>query len=869
MSSKQLTTTTQLVDAVKYRKASSSSLQISPVLLSEGHQSTDEQPSSATTNRKPSRNTESSILVSQQLQLEIAPSEPHNVRPKSSSNEKQQMVETIDDIKPFDTQVQKCNEIAKEGKPTADKSAEELLAWVSTEVSDWRVKQLKMLMRYIIDLLDGTPAHASEAVTNGLHRVSARIGSDFGEWPKISTMVLLGYTTCFKTLLYLGLYNINFDADLVLRMVKWQMAYREISYIYLSYQEQFNREIHSEVHALCVRSPNSINNSLARRILSDLKRVAHQSGHWSRSSRLKGSNYYGSHLQNTDTILAAKQFATNTDVSWADLDNREPNTPFDTEQEFITLVMSAVAAVDKAFQIKRNPSEWEDLRESLTAFGVCDNEGDLYTEFSMAGFGNRTGFLQFYPYDFLTPIGCQKLIFCAPESALEGSLKSHENKTTESIKHIDPYTIRIRYEDGSETVLAFIGDVSFARIPEGVKSVSSVTDGIIFQYHNTSLVEERDYRRLGDITMAMTRKIISNSQGKPCPTPKGIASIAFCLTRPWKTWRGVCIADGPVSLVAMNSLKEKMESMNLPSSSRPASVEADSTWDGYNMDLEVFGIARRGEHQPASFTLLAYLAHLCTHPAFNWPHISATVPFKLGDPNTVVLLSDWDVDRLIEFGKHQCDARLPEKRNVQQSSGLILVDCKRPWDVIIVFISLFLLCLLPSIFSNFDRWTSRLSNGLECLGTVFVPVFALYLFCMHRTWNVRDMVRGLRLCDTLELAERVSGRPKEETALLCKKQGVARHFFHSFSNSIALSGQQGFGYTMCIGGLNAQQLMKLGVIFLASFDTYRPVGMIDVHGYLALEKDSELDVWRAKKGRLEKGVYRTLTEEEVEHLFIR
>lgn len=103
--------------------------------------------------------------------------------------------------------------------------------------------------------------------------------------------------------------------------------------------------------------------------------------------------------------------------------------------------------------------------------------------------------------------------------------------------------------------------------------------------------------------------------------------------------------------------------------------------------------------------------------------------------------------------------------------------------------------------------------------------------------------------------------------MIAKSQGIARQVFQPTGNSVALSGSDGMGQTSS-DGLDASKLHDIGVLFLSKQDSTRPIGMIDVGGYLELIEDNNSRTWTARESKLDAGVLRILSRSYVEDVRI-
>lgn len=736
--------------------------------------------------------------------------------------------------------------------------------------SEWKMLHLQQLMKYIDTLLpdddertNADKLNARKVVSSALRRVAFRLLTATPDNDDYIPVLKYGYISCFKSLMYLEMYDIEFDVNFVVDLVQWQFAYQCISTLCYLYQLRFNEKVHAAYHRLVRSAPNIVKSPLTKMIVNDLKELAHQRGPWASSTRNETGNLYGSHLQDSDDILLAKKYAKNGNIDFSDIDNRVPNTLADTEQEFITFIQAAVSAVDKQFGIERSSEEWSDFRKSLTAYGVCDHDGDLYGNYSITVPDERYGNLNFSVYDLLTPIGFNDTYLSCPEPN-KWRLPSTPETSVKSMSYLDPRTVKIVRDDDSEEIIGFFGDVSFVDLPAGVHLVSTDPNNCILyvQYDNPSSIDGRDTKSLDEYTRAIAEKVIPNDLDTPYPSPFGIQSIAFCLTRPWKNWRGIGVANGAASVVTMNDLKTYFESVE-----KYTAGNVTISWKGYNMDFEVMALGRSVKQIPTSFNLLAYLAHICTHPKFDWDHVSSSSTIEIGRTDIVICSNSEDVEKFINFEKANCYDRFIINEPIDSREGYILVKCRRPWDLFALFLFLFVFSITPAISRPSSRWNDGMSEALQNIGMGMAPILLIYTLARYRGWDVRDMIKGRKKCRTLEDAEKACSMTKEEISMTAKKQKVAKDVFQTVSNSVSLNGREGNGLTSC-RGLSAAKLFDFGVLFISKPEDTVPIGMIDMDGYLTLTKESHAEFFSAKPGDLEPGTWKILSRSELEHVRI-
>lgn len=739
-----------------------------------------------------------------------------------------------------------------------------LKVWLAQDSINPKILNIQRLITYILELSSNEHVNASKAISAAFCRVAPSLAYHDEDNSENTSKVEHGYLACFKSLIYLEIYGVSFDVDLVAGIIRWRVAYKSLGLLCHFYQLKYMGKIRYKYHSYCGITQKIVTPELAKKMLQDLKSIAHQRGKWAISARYESHATYGPRVQPTELSEAAEEFARNGNTVIDDLDNRRPNQTVKKEQEIITIILSAVSAVDAAFGIEREKGEWTDLRECLSAFGVCDNDGDVFGFHSITKESEWYGAIHLGAYELLTPIGYGILTILSPEQSVT---RDESRSKVSSFAHLDQYTIQIRYEDGTEELLAFCGDVRFAKLTMNYQYI--VNDGmtLIIEYNNPSIVDERDRKHLNEITYAIAKKLIRESLTEPYPSPNGIASIAFALQRPWMSWRGINTAQGAVFVQSLNSLKDCLEQSTLYRADR-----SKSDWDGYMIDFEVIAITRRIRKRPDSCVLPIYLAHICSHPIFNWNHKSASTPFLIGSPNIVALFNEEDVDHFITYEKERSkDILVLKRKNApvpENREGGLVVGCNRPWDFLILAIVLFGFCIAPSFDLSEQSWSSAISDAIQNLGTGMAPILLLYLLAIYRGWDVRDMIKGKKRCDSIEIAARVSKRSKEEISMMAKNVGIAREVFQKASNSVALSGGEGDGITTSSNGLDAQKLVDIGVLFISKQDENHPIGMVDVGGYLSMTKDVQTKFWFASEGTLEPGVIKILGRNDLNGVVI-
>lgn len=617
---------------------------------------------------------------------------------------------------------------------------ESVKSWLKEDCANWKLSELKELMKYTISLAESDTSHIRRVVFSAMCRVGTGLAFRDMDDSEIFEVLRFGYVSCFKSLMYLENYNIGFDVDLVVDIVQWQYAYQAVSLLSLNYQLRSNKKIHSVIHQLFAYEPMIISGALTNAVIMDLKNIAHQRGPWARSAVNKNRNLPGHKLQHTDEIVAAEAFIKNSNVQLDDIDDRVPDTPYSVEQDLIITIMSAVSAVDKQFGVSRPTSEWEDLRESLAAFGVCDEDGDVYTNDGILTSEDAYGLYSQCFLDKLCIIGFNSTVFRCLEKRKRKFPEQH------MVKHIFQYgshTIKLEYEDGNEDFLGFFDDVSQVNMSMNATHVVIHETSCSIEYDFTSGIDEREERTLNEISMEMANKVIVGEVSQPYPSPGGIETIGFCLCRHWKTWRGVNIVDGAVAVVAFNNLRNYLDIVDMA-----RNVRVDSSWNGYIIDFEVIALALKIRLKPVSFVLLPYLAHIATYGKFKWEHISCSTAIQLGASDLAVCFNDEDVERFIslESLNSQSLMKISATERLRVRDGYVVVNCRRPWDLVVLCSVLFAFCVAPALTRSVSNWNDGLSEAIQNLGTGVAPIIILYSLARYQEWDVRNMMKGHRKC---------------------------------------------------------------------------------------------------------------------------
>lgn len=734
---------------------------------------------------------------------------------------------------------------------------DELHTWLCSPHDDTRVSQLQVLMAYIIKLAgDATPA-----VPYSMLRVLTHIRADLDQPSELDRLLRFSYCTCFKCLVYLELHDISFDAALVLDVVRWKTAYQTIAYMccdYLVYQ--CGRESNM-LHDLCSNTPKAIDVDAATVLLADLKNMACQTVDWNTSFEPSSKKLYGPKLQSSPTIAAAKAAAAKGAVPWSHLDTRVPNGPADDTQESITLILAHVSAIDKVLGVTREAAEWTSLREFLTLYRFCDEDGDMLHRRSIHWRCESYGILTPAFEDVLTPIGFETVFldcnpFFEPYQVRDTDFKSFE--------HIDPYTLRLERRNGDVEFIAFTCDVSYARLTRDVACVMTNGKQMSINFQRRSVIDARDNDRLHNITMAIKDKVLGEvTVEPPYPSPRGVGAVAHALLRPWGAWRGVDVVDGAVAIASFTALQRYVEDAK---SGRGELVA--SCWDGIVMDVEVIALSRAIPERPSSFVATAYLAHVCAADMFEWDHLSSCAGIEVGAPGLVPLFSVDDAEDLVSCEMRRSRDALSWHGMLGERDGYLVVQAGWPRDIAILFLSLLMACVLPELAAN-NPPTHALRDMLRNTGTILAPLLALYLVTHHHGQDIRLLISGQRIARSLDEAAALTGQTKEQLCTALKHSALAERVLQPTGNSVALSGDEpGCGRTSVGHGLRATRLVDAGALFLARQDSDDVAGMVDVGGFLRLVRDPVCNGWRAEASDMELGVWRVLSRKEVAGVII-
>lgn len=732
--------------------------------------------------------------------------------------------------------------------------------WLSTSHEDTRITQLQVFVAYVWSLTtDDTPA-----INQALQTVVRESHVALVEMEDPSRVLFFCYLSCFKSLIYLELHGISFETHHVLEIVRWKGAYEAIADICLFYLLHQCGVDSSNFHSVCSNLWRGIDHDAATILLHDLKNIAQQKDQWKMSFVSKTVKLYGPKLQSSPTISLAKEVSAKGTAPWDVLDVRKPNGMADEIQEMITLIMSYVSRVDSMLGVEREMEEWESLRELLTLYRVCDHEGDVISHRSVTQSGETYGQFTMAMNDALAPIGFELCALIPGRSFQNDNADSNLSPVT-SMEHTDGSTIHVVRDDGQEDWLAFICDVTYARLNQRVSHAIVRSKQLDLVYKSESGYEAADFARLRDIADSIQRKLFRDTNvSKPCPCPEGVEVIAHALVRPWGAWRGIDVVNGAVAISALTALQSFVEDdKSVRGEDKP------TCWDGMLIDPEVIALSSELGTPPVSYVLMMYMSHMCTFSKFSWQHVSRFKPMKIGMRDVIPLLHEEDVEAFVEFESQKSIEALSWKGPVSERHGYLIVKRSIPISLIVVTLVLLALSALPVVSAPSVRWQDTMTRLCQNFGTIFAPLLALYLFIFYGADNLPFLQRREFPCIGLDAASAMVRRTKEEIATYVKHVGMAEEVFSSAGNSVTLSGNLGEGCTSSSGGLKATRLMDCGALFLACDDEKRTLsGMIDVGGFVKLVQDSMSKKWRAEIADMDPQFWRVLTRKEVEGVII-